>query len=454
MAIYHLSVKIGSRRKGQSAVHAAAYRAGERLEDKYDDSVADYTHKGGVVFSEIAMPEKVAATHPEYKDRQTLWNAVEANETKQNSRLYREFECALPKELNREQRIAVAREFVSSLVAQGMIVDWSMHEPDTGTQNYHIHAMTPCRACDPETGNWITGSRTKYAEDKDGNKIPVIDPETGKQKVRIREGKGSEKLWVRESVPGTGWDTKANMQVWRQAWEDAVNNGLDKAGREERVSRLSLQAQGIERVPQIHEGVAAKDIAKKQKRGKTIPFSYKEYTEKSVVSGFEKLKRYLENILPVFRKADGVLNKIGMAVQHLIEKCSHTLQKTKTQGVTRKDVNELIKARNRTADLIDAQIKEMQDELAELQNRKDRDAAREQELYERLEQLRHRRADIETARRDAERDRKVDRAKSEPAEKSGREGNNDSSAARQNQSATASGSGLSQSAEESHHRRR
>lgn len=454
MAIYHLSVKIGSRRKGQSAVHAAAYRAGERLEDKYDGSVADYTHKGGVVFSEIALPEKVVAMHPEYKDRQFLWNAVEANETKQNSRLYREFECALPKELNREQRIAVAREFVSSLVAQGMIVDWSMHEPDTGTRNYHIHAMTPCRACDPETGDWITGNRTRYAEDKDGHRIPVIDSATGKQKVRIREGKGCEKLWVRESVPGTGWNTKDYMQIWRKSWEDAVNNGLEKAGREERVSRLSLQAQGLERVPQIHEGVAAKDIAERQDRGKVIPFSYKEYTEKSVISGFEKLKQYLVNLLPVFQKADGMLNKIGMAIQHLVEKCNCVLQKEKAQGVTRKDVNDLIKARNRAAELIDAQIKEMQKELDELQSLAVRDAAREQEIYERLERLRSQRATYETARRDAERYRKVNRPESESAEGSRREGSSESNATERNQHTSESGSGSPENHEESHHRRR
>ena len=41
MAIFHLSVKVISRGKGKSAVGAAAYRSGERIENAYD-RVADY----------------------------------------------------------------------------------------------------------------------------------------------------------------------------------------------------------------------------------------------------------------------------------------------------------------------------------------------------------------------------------------------------------------------------
>ena len=53
MAIYHCSVKVGSRSKGQSAIAAAAYRAGEKLTDHETGFVSDYTKKGGVVYSEM-----------------------------------------------------------------------------------------------------------------------------------------------------------------------------------------------------------------------------------------------------------------------------------------------------------------------------------------------------------------------------------------------------------------
>jgi hypothetical protein len=41
------------RSAGQSAVAAAAYRAGEKLHSEYYGEISDYTRKGGVICSEI-----------------------------------------------------------------------------------------------------------------------------------------------------------------------------------------------------------------------------------------------------------------------------------------------------------------------------------------------------------------------------------------------------------------
>ena len=45
MAIYHFSVKAISRGEGRSAVAAAAYRAGEKLQDDKYGKEQDYTKK-------------------------------------------------------------------------------------------------------------------------------------------------------------------------------------------------------------------------------------------------------------------------------------------------------------------------------------------------------------------------------------------------------------------------
>ena len=74
MVIYHCSIKIISRGKGKSAVAAAAYRSGENLTNEYDGITHDYTRKGGVVHTEILLPDNAPA---EYADRAVLWNAVE-----------------------------------------------------------------------------------------------------------------------------------------------------------------------------------------------------------------------------------------------------------------------------------------------------------------------------------------------------------------------------------------
>lgn len=53
MAIYHFHVTQVSRGKGQSAIAAAAYRAGERLQDHYYGEYADYTAKGASCIIQI-----------------------------------------------------------------------------------------------------------------------------------------------------------------------------------------------------------------------------------------------------------------------------------------------------------------------------------------------------------------------------------------------------------------
>ena len=56
MALYHFSIDQVRRSAGQSAIAAAAYRAGERLYSDYYGEVSDYTKKGGVICSEIFLP--------------------------------------------------------------------------------------------------------------------------------------------------------------------------------------------------------------------------------------------------------------------------------------------------------------------------------------------------------------------------------------------------------------
>ena len=164
MAIYHLSIKIGSRGKGQSAI-AAAYRSGEKLTDTETGLISDYTRKGGVVFSEISLCENAPA---EYSDRATLWNAVHQIEKNSNAQLWREFEVALPQELSRKERVRTVRDFVKGLNAQGMCVDWSLH--DKGDGNPHAHIMTTMRSI-TDDGTWAPKSRLVYDLDEKGERI-------------------------------------------------------------------------------------------------------------------------------------------------------------------------------------------------------------------------------------------------------------------------------------------
>jgi len=130
MAIYHCSIKIISRGKGQSAVAAAAYRAGEKIANEYDGKIYDYTRKGGVAHTEILLPGNAPA---EYSERAVLWNAVEKIEKMKNSQLAREIELALPAELTREQNISLVRDYVQrNFVSAGMCADVCVHDKNDG----------------------------------------------------------------------------------------------------------------------------------------------------------------------------------------------------------------------------------------------------------------------------------------------------------------------------------
>ena len=90
------------RSAGQSAVAAAAYRAGEKLHSEYYGEDSDYTRKGGVICSEILLPSHAP---PEYADRETLWNAVEKAERGKKAQLAYSFDIALQNEFSMQEVI-------------------------------------------------------------------------------------------------------------------------------------------------------------------------------------------------------------------------------------------------------------------------------------------------------------------------------------------------------------
>lgn len=246
MAIFHMSIKVIGRSKGRSAMATAAYCSGEKLHSEETDRTFDYSRKSGVVFSEITL----CANAPEdYLNREQLWNAVQTVENKSDSRLARLFECALPKETNLEEQKEICRKFASSLADSGMIVDWSIH--DKGDGNPHVHMMATTRPI-TKNGTWGSKQRKEYALDKDGNKIPVIDPKTGEQKIEKKTGR---KVWKRVTVESTRWDDRSNVEEWRKSWADICNSYL-KA--DNKIDHRSYERQGIDLIPTIHEGYSAR----------------------------------------------------------------------------------------------------------------------------------------------------------------------------------------------------
>jgi ATP-dependent exoDNAse (exonuclease V) alpha subunit len=147
-------------------VASAAYRSGSRLRDERLDRGHDFSAKRGVVHSEVLLPENAPAV---WKDRERLWNDVEAFEVRKDAQLAREVEFAIPRELTQAQGIELARDFArAEFVGLGMIADLNVHW-DVGEDDMpkpHAHVMLTMRAVDengfgPKVRDW---NRTEMVE--------------------------------------------------------------------------------------------------------------------------------------------------------------------------------------------------------------------------------------------------------------------------------------------------
>lgn len=258
MAIYHCRISNIGRSNGRSAVAAAAYRSGEKLEDEEQGITHDYTKKQGVVYSNIALCENAPE---EYQNRATLWNAVQEKETAKDARLAREWECSIPNELDLEQAKKLCDKFAKSLAQEGMCVDYSIHwnekdeEKGRTEDNHHCHFMGTTRSID-ESGKWTAKSKKVYDLDENGEKIPVIDKKTGQQKV----DKSNRKQWKNHKEDYNDWNRPEKVEEWRARWANCCNEALEEAQIEERVDHRSYTRQGVDRQPTVHEGTAARQI--------------------------------------------------------------------------------------------------------------------------------------------------------------------------------------------------
>ena len=251
LAIFHCQIKIISRGKGKTATAAAAYRSGTKIVDDEFGETHDYTRKGGVVFSEILLCVNAPS---KYSDRQTLWNEVQKIEKQKNAQLCREVEVALPIEFPRDEQIEVVREYIKkNFTDKGMIADWSLHDKSDG--NPHAHILLTMRPL-KQNGEWGAKRKDSYALDENGNRIPVIDQRTGKQKIGAR----GRKMWERISIQSTDWNDQTKAEEWRKSWADICNEHLKGQAH---IDHRSYARQGKEQLPMLHESYAARKIVKR-----------------------------------------------------------------------------------------------------------------------------------------------------------------------------------------------
>lgn len=250
MSIYHCSIKNISRSSGRSAVACAAYRSGEELEDLETGITHDYRKKTGIAFAEIFLCKNA----PErFQNREELWNEVEKIEKAADARLAREIEVAIPRELSLEEMKNLVAGYAKMLAEEGMCVDAAIH---LKVGNPHAHLMCTTRKIKAD-GTWDQKEKKVYALDEFGNKIPVIDPETGEQKIGAR----GRRIWKRVTVAANDLNAKENVEKWRKMWSEHCNTYLEP---EQQIDHRSYERQGKkDMIPTIHEGYAAREMEKR-----------------------------------------------------------------------------------------------------------------------------------------------------------------------------------------------
>jgi hypothetical protein len=218
LAIYHLTVGVISRGRGQSVVAAAAYRAGVVLRDEHYGLTHRYTRRAPAECSDIMAP---AGAPLWVLDRQHLWNRVEAAESRKDAQLARVVELGIPGELSAPECMALLRDFVATaFVAHGMIVDLSMRRDNPA--NPHAHLLVSLRK--------ITAA-----------------------------GFGPKQRQ---------WNGKAQLLAWRATWAAKANEHLARAGHAVRIDHRTLEAQHIELTPtrRVGFGPSARDRLAERRR--------------------------------------------------------------------------------------------------------------------------------------------------------------------------------------------
>lgn len=224
MAIYHCSAHNVSRSSGRTATASIAYRAGEKIHDQRTGLTHDYTKRAR--YQEIAHTQIISNLGIKI-DRSELWNLAEQRENRKDARTAKEFVIALPHELDKDQRQALAVEFAQHLVNRyGCIADIAIHTPSRAgdERNHHAHIMLT----------------TRKAELDDQNSLVLTD------KITL-ELKNAKRLEM-----GLQSSSKEIISI-RQDWERIANAHLERAGIDERIDHRSHKELENGKIPQIHE---------------------------------------------------------------------------------------------------------------------------------------------------------------------------------------------------------
>jgi len=194
------------------------------------------------------LPEGIESDRASVKG----WIDREEMADRANARVVDKLMVALPKELDREQRLELVREYCDKLTQERTPYYAAIHAGPKDADNPHAHIVIRDR-----------------------------DLETGKRVIQSSE--------------------KGSTERFRAQWEEHANRALERAGREERIDRRSLREQGLDREATRHEGPNVRSMEEKgiptrigEENRDVRAYNQVRAEERGAVIDFQKAKAELE----------------------------------------------------------------------------------------------------------------------------------------------------------------
>jgi hypothetical protein len=234
----------------RSVVSLAAYRAGERLQDRRLQETFNHSNRTDVVHKEILLPDTARAAGADWAlQREELWNQAQSVERLRRARYAHEWMLALPHELHPEARLALARRYATALVNRyGSAVDLAVHtpRPESDPRNHHAHLLVSTRQVEGDGFGAKTDLNRQWE-----------DLKAHGQPSTIKQWHGLRALWVEhanEALAAAGRDERLSLArkdefgiaiPSKPGWSRKVE-GLLRAGQPSFVADAELQRYAFE----------------------------------------------------------------------------------------------------------------------------------------------------------------------------------------------------------------
>ena len=241
-----------SRAHGSSSCATLSYISGRAVREERTGQTYSYGRAERVVCTETMIPDYAPAA---FSDPSNLFNAIESFETSENARTAKKICVALPREFDLQTSRQVIEDYIKrNFVDKGYCATYAIHYDKDGN-NPHAHILIPNRQL-AKDGSWNAKRKMTYQLDDRGNRVPLIDPKTGAQKVDSR----GRKAWKRINAVANPLDDRQTLKQLRASWAEVCNARLQT---EDHIDARSYADQGKEQIPTVHEGYAARAMAER-----------------------------------------------------------------------------------------------------------------------------------------------------------------------------------------------